>query len=92
MFHTIPGRFALGRIFASTGASERLAPGEIHLALWRHAQGDWGELSAEDAALNDEAVTRGTRILSAYTSGGERFWIVTEADRTATTVLLPSEY
>ena len=61
--------------------------------LVRHASGDWGDLDAFDKQQNDLAVKQGLRILSAYnTDAGTRFWIITEADRSATTVLLPEEY
>ena len=59
----------------------------------RHRQGDWGEVCGEDWELNDEAVENGTRILSAYrTAKQERLWIITEWDRSVTTILLPDEY
>ena len=59
----------------------------------RHRTGDWGEVDAEDWAANGEAVIQGERVLSAYTlKDGVRLWIITEADRAATTILLPSEY
>jgi hypothetical protein len=61
--------------------------------LDRHVRGDWGEVSKADARLNDDAVKVGERILSAYkTSAGERLWIITEADRSSTCLLLPEEY
>jgi hypothetical protein len=61
--------------------------------LTRHQRGDWGTVCPEDAALNDEAAARGGRILSAYTTPlGTRLWVITEADRQVTTILLPSEY
>ncbi len=61
--------------------------------LNRHRTGDWGEVDSEDWAANDQAVTQGERVLSAYTlKDGVRLWIITEADRAATTILLPSEY
>jgi hypothetical protein len=62
--------------------------------LQRHRSGDWGELDAEDIAANDRAARGNERILSAYTlpTTGERIWIITEWDRSATTILLPSEY
>jgi hypothetical protein len=61
--------------------------------LARHAVGDWGDVSAEAAAENDFSVGRPLRILSAYVAeNGTRFWVITEADRSATTVLLPEEY
>jgi hypothetical protein len=87
--------FLLGQIVATQGALHALQdasqePGEF---LKRHARGDWGEVCAEDKVLNDRAVVQGTRLLSAYTSSkGERFWIITEADRSVTTILLPEDY
>jgi len=61
--------------------------------LRRHLAGDWGDLSDEDKRLNDEAVKDESRILSAYkTTRGDRVWLISEADRSATTILLPSEY
>ena len=62
-------------------------------ALSRHASGDWGEVCEEDWQSNDEALELGTRLLSSYISrSGEKFWIITEHDRSATTILLPLEY
>lgn len=62
-------------------------------ALQRHTAGDWGDVNEHDAAANDAAVAQGSRVLSAYRMAtGEKFWIITEADRTVTTVLLPGEY
>jgi hypothetical protein len=61
--------------------------------LARHASGDWGDLGADDKRLNDRAVRDCGRLLSAYKlDGGVKVWIITEADRSATTVLLPDEY
>lgn len=61
--------------------------------LVRHASGDFGDVDAEDAQLNRDAIVNGDRVLSAYTlSSGERIWIITEADRSVTTILLPSDY
>jgi len=61
--------------------------------LARHVAGDWGDLDARDKALNDAAVKRGGRIFSAYQLTDDiRVWVITEADRSSTTVLLPSEY
>ncbi len=87
--------FKLGRLLMTPGAMEELqASGESPWTfLARHMTGDWGEVDAEDKALNDAAVKDGTSILSAYAiSKGVRLWIITEADRSATTVLLPDEY
>jgi hypothetical protein len=87
--------FKLGQIVATPAALEAL--GKASQAPWeflaRHAQGDWGDLDAEDRRLNDEAVNAGERILSAYLlKSGVRIWIITEADRSSTCLLLPDEY
>jgi len=59
----------------------------------RHSEGDWGDVSADDWKANDDALTSGERLFSAYEIGaGKRLWIITEADRSSTTVLLPEEY
>jgi len=85
--------FELGRIVATPGALEVLAPEETLVLLRRHAAGDWGEVDAHDRRANNRALKDGTRILSAYVSAsGERVWIITEADRSSTCLLLPSEY
>jgi hypothetical protein len=87
--------FPLGRIVATPGALKALEkakqlPAEF---LDRYVNGDWGELDDEDKRENESSVERRFRILSAYTtSAGERIWVVTEADRSSTTILLPSEY
>ena len=88
-------RFPLGRIVATPGALQALeeakeSPG---IFLKRHVTGDWGELDEEDRRANEESIVHGFRLLSAYTlSNGTRIWIITEADRSSTTLLLPSEY
>jgi hypothetical protein len=87
--------FALGRMLATPGALEELArASQTPLDLLvRHAAGDWGDLDAEDSRANDEALVDGDRLLSAYRlSTGEKLWVITEADRSATTILRPSEY
>ena len=89
----LPARFPLGRVLATPGVLEVLTPIEIAQALSRHVSGDWGEVDAEDAKENELSLKQGFRLLSAYTSAaGVRFWIITEADRSATTLLLPEEY
>ena len=86
-------KFPLGRVVATRGVLAAIPQAEITQALDRHAQGDWGEVGAEDARENELSLKEGFRLLSAYTSAdGVRFWIVTEADRSATTLLLPEEY
>ncbi len=97
----IPKRFRLGQILATPAALAALErSGEDPLLfLARHGVGDWGDVGPEDGRLNDAAVAAGDdpalrcRILSAYrTRLGERLWVLTEADRSATTLLLPTEY
>jgi hypothetical protein len=92
---TVEGSFALGRLFATPGALQAMlaARDDLFVYLTRHAQRDWGEVNEYDWKANDRAVRDGTRLLSAYRlSDGTRIWIVTEADRSSTTILLPDEY
>ena len=85
--------FELGQIVATPGALEVLTPEEPLVLLRRHASGDWGEVDGHDQRANNRALKDGTRVLSSYTtSGGEKVWIITEADRSSTCLLLPSEY
>jgi len=85
--------FQPGQIVATRGALSVLSIEDIMKALGRHLSGDWGDLSAEDKQENDFSVNNGFRIISSYSSKkGVKFWIITEADRSATTVLLPEEY
>lgn len=65
---------------------------DVNDLLHRHANGDWGNLDEEDAAANDHAVDNKERILSSYLLAGEKVWIITEWDRSVTTILLPKEY
>jgi hypothetical protein len=75
------------------GVQDRVPPSELLHALRRHASGDWGNLDIEDMQANNNALRTEGRLLSAYYSrAGQKFWIITEADRSATTVLLPEEY
>jgi hypothetical protein len=88
-------RFFLGRVVATPGALRALEkaeqlPAEI---LDRHVNGDWGDVPEADKQENEFSVEHGLRIISAYTTNaGEKIWIITEADRSYTTILLPSEY
>lgn len=87
--------FPVGRIVATPGALAALeASGQTpHEFLARHLRKDWGDLSAEDRQENELSLRQGFRLLSAYhTKLGEKLWIITEADRSATTLLLPSDY
>lgn len=86
--------FPLGLVVSTPGAIDlldRSGTNASHL-LTRHQSGDWGTVCATDAKLNDQAVIDGARVLSAYVLGSERLWIITEADRSVSTILLPSEY
>jgi hypothetical protein len=90
-----PPRFSLGQLVATPGALQALAEaGQSPMEfVRRHQSGDWGEISAEDARENDYSLQRGFRLLSAYTlRTGVRLWLITEADRSATTLLKPEEY
>jgi hypothetical protein len=86
-------KFRLGRLLSTPGALERVSHGEMLRAIRRHVSGDWGSVCPADAEANEEAVHENARLLSSYTTEeGVRFWIITEADRSVTTVLLPEEY
>jgi len=88
-------KFDLGRVVATPGALAALeksgqAPSEF---LARHASGDWGDLSEEDRKENEFSLAHGFRLLSAYTlRSGVKLWVISEADRASTTLLLPEEY
>ncbi len=88
--------FSLGQLVATPGALAALAKaGQTPLEfLARHVRGDWGELTEEDRKENQLSLERGFRLLSSYrTNGGDtKLWVITEADRSATTILLPEEY
>lgn len=73
-------------------ALDLLRPDEIALGLARHVRGDWGDLCPEDMLANENALTQGGRLFSAYGQGATRFWIITEWDRSVTTVLMPQDY
>jgi len=85
-------RFPLGQIVITANALDTLRQEAIQDGLSRHARGDWGTVCADDAAMNDTALRSGDRVLSAYGEGDHRFWIITEANRSLTTVLLPEDY
>jgi hypothetical protein len=89
----IEPKFPLGYLVATPGVIEKIPHEELQTALNRHASGDWGELDAEDRRANESALIEGQRLLSAYDSKDKtRFWILTEWDRSVTTILLPMEY
>ena len=83
----------LGHIVATPGALRALTERDISTALARHRSGDWGECCPEDTRENDRSLTTAQRLLSVYRSAnGTKFWVITEADRSLTTILLPEEY
>lgn len=86
-------RFSPGRVLATPGALRELHPEDRLQALLRHLCGDWGDCGREDWQENELSLEQGFRLLSVYHDrSGTKFWIMTEADRSATTVLLPEEY
>jgi hypothetical protein len=87
--------FPLGQIVATPGALDAIdqSGDRLIIFLFRHAAGDWGDLSLEDMRANAQALKEGTRLLSAYhLKDGTKIWIITEWDRSVSTVLLPEEY
>lgn len=84
---------SLGRLVITANALSVLSHQDVLVALGRHVRGDWGELDRDDKAANDRALVNHGRLLSTYHgSDGRKFWIITEWDRSATTVLLPEDY
>jgi hypothetical protein len=88
----IKSRFPLGQTVVTTRAIDLLRPDEIALGLARHVRGDWGNLCPEDAQTNEEALRTEGRLVSVYGHRDRRFWIITEWDRSVTTILLPEDY
>ena len=85
--------FRLGRLVATPNALESIPPGDVSKAISRHQAGDWGDVPEDDRIANDHALAQGGRLFSVYHSAdGVRFYLITEADRSVTTVLLPSDY
>jgi hypothetical protein len=85
-------KFPLGRIVMTANAGQQLAATAVVEGLKRHAAGDWGEVCPDDRQLNELSLVDGSRLLSVYRSGDKRFWIISEADRSVTTVLMPEDY
>ena len=86
--------FPLGKTVATPAARDELS--ELNYSpldlLRRHMSGDWSEMDVEDQQSNQDAILNGSRVFSAYTIQSTKFWVITEADRSSTTILLPSEY
>lgn len=93
---TLPGaRLPLGRLLATPAAINALQTADVSIfaLVNRHARGDWGDVSAEDRQHNDLAAIAGERVLSSYSlPNGQTVWLITECDRSITTILLPEDY
>ncbi len=90
---TTIAKFGLGQTLITPGAQSTLHPEDVLNAIGRHVRGDWGDCCKQDAAENDLSLKEGFRILSVFHDrNNTKFWIITEADRSATTVLLPEDY
>ncbi len=86
-------RFPLGCTVITATAMQQLTNVDVLTALGRHVRGDWGDVDEEDWDANETALAKGLRLLSVYHSAeGVKFWIITEWDRSVTTVLLPQDY
>ena len=85
--------FELGQMVITSNASSILSNEDIQKAIARHSNCDWGDLEEEDREVNNQALKDGDRLFSAYhDSNNVKFWIITEADRSVTTVLMPEDY
>ena len=86
-------RFRIGKIVSTANALEQLTREDILRAIGRHQAGDWGDVSENDRTKNELALKQGHRLWSVYHAANRRkFWLITEADRRTTTVLLPEDY
>lgn len=92
-FIETPGRFVPGKLLATQAAVEAVPSHEMKFALCRHFCCDWGEVSEQASQANKRALRLGERLMSVYrTEDDTKFWIITEADRSCSTVLLPCDY
>ena len=86
-------RFRLGKIVSTSNALDQLTQDDILLAIGRHQAGDWGDVDEDDRTRNELSLKQGFRLWSVYhAANGVKFWLITEADRSHTTVLLPEDY
>jgi hypothetical protein len=86
-------KFELGQTVMTRNAQETLDSADVFQAVCRHAAGDWGDCCQDDWESNEEALRNGERLFSVYRDrAGVKFWIITEWDRSVTTVLLPEDY
>lgn len=88
--------FEMGLVVITNGINDKLdnvrSNKELTVALHRFTCGDWGEMEQEDIEANNEALRNGERLFAAYETSEGKIWIITEADRSATTILFPDEY
>jgi hypothetical protein len=85
--------FPMGRLVMTKGVMQAISADETLVAIIRHSQGDWGDVCDEDRLSNEAALVQPYRLFSVYTAMDEtKFWIITEHDRSYTTILLPNEY
>ena len=85
-------KFPLGRTVTTRCVIELLTECEISMLLARHSSGDWGDMCVDDIRSNNDALIHGERLFSSYKTPKGKVWIITEHDRSITTVLLPNEY
>ena len=85
--------FRIGRIVSTPSALAKLQDSEILTALQRHQAGDWGDVNENDRQANNSALEQGGRLFSVYhTAANIKFWVITESDRSLTTILMPEDY
>jgi hypothetical protein len=92
MTKTSEPKFPLGRVVITANASQHLTMVAVNDALRRHEAGDWGDIPPEDACENEVSLKKGFRLHSAYGTRERRFWVITEDDRSVTTILMPEDY
>jgi hypothetical protein len=89
----MPGKFPLGQTVITPNARDTINPDDVRSGLLRHASGDWGDVDEHDRQENEVSLTKRLRLVSVYHDRNKvKFWIITEADRSATTILLPEDY
>lgn len=84
--------FETGILLATMGVVKAFTPADVALCVMRHVRCDWGDIHPDDTGLNDNALIHGGRLFSVYKHADKTLWIITEADRSSTTCLLPEEY
>ncbi len=90
-------KFQLGRVVATAGVDRWMKSSPVNVgfvanSITRHSQGDWGDVCDDDKQLNNQALEHGDRVLSSYSHSDTKIWVITECDRSCTTILFPEEY